>query len=203
MAWWKQLGKDKRGSRPRCVLLMDGDKAEVADRLTRLVGIPDAVCITDNDIWMPYGKPVQKENGSWDKTPAKEAELHKHLLLPTIHECIKHWWLAVNGRATTPKWDITSTCIFKGRGGVPKRGLLLIEAKAHGCELNSSGKNLDGRTNLENHARINQAIIEAANGLQSVTGKPWKISRDKHYQISNRFAWSWKLASLGIPIVLL
>ena len=26
---------------------------------------------------------------------------------------------------------------------------------------------------------------------------------DHHYQLSNRFAWLWKLASLGIPVVLL
>jgi hypothetical protein len=28
------------------------------------------------------------------------------------------------------------------------------------------------------------------------------ISRDSHYQMSNRFAWSWKLAEYGIPVVL-
>ena len=39
MAWWNQP-EDSRGSRPRCVLLVDGDKKEVADRLTQLVGIP-------------------------------------------------------------------------------------------------------------------------------------------------------------------
>ena len=39
-------------------------------------------------------------------------------------------------------------------------------------------------------------------GFQRKTGKPWDISRDHHYQLSNRFAWSWKLATLGIPVVL-
>jgi hypothetical protein len=121
MEWLAQLPKkDRRGSRPRCLLLMDGHKEEVSGRLTRLVGLPDAVVITDSDIWMPYGKPVQRENGSWDKTPASEPQLHKHLLLPTVRESLRDWWLAVNGRATTPKWDIASTCIFKDRGGVRK-----------------------------------------------------------------------------------
>ncbi len=27
-------------------------------------------------------------------------------------------------------------------------------------------------------------------------------SCDSHYQLANRFAWSWKLTSLGIPVVL-
>ena len=204
MEWLAQLPKKgRRGSKPRCLLLMDGHKEEVADRLTRLVGLPDAVEITDSDIWKPYGKPVQRENGSWDKTPASEPELHKHLLLPTVSESLRDWWLAVNGRPTTPRWDIASTCIFKNIEGCSKKGLLLIEAKAHGKELDSSGKGCDRETNLENHARIEQAILEAVNGLQSVTGRTWKLSRDSHYQISNRFAWSWKLATLGIPVVLL
>src|SRR5581483_11668704 len=30
----------------------------------------------------------------------------------------------------------------------------------------------------------------------------WGISRDSHYQMSNRFAWSWKLAGLGYPVAL-
>ncbi len=39
-------------------------------------------------------------------------------------------------------------------------------------------------------------------GQNGVSNK-WAISRDSHYQLSNRFAWSWKLASLGVPIVLI
>ena len=30
----------------------------------------------------------------------------------------------------------------------------------------------------------------------------WSLSCDSHYQLCNRFAWSWKLASLGVPVVL-
>ncbi len=202
MAWWEQLGKDKRGSRPRCVLLMDGDKKEVANRLNRLVGLPDEVVIAANDRWMPYGKPVQKEDGSWDTTPAKEARLHNptDLLAPNISKRLKNWWLAVP-KGATPNWDIASTCCIRG-----KPGLLLVEAKAHGCELDSSGKSLKKNApedTLKNHEQIGCAIAEAAAGLRSATGRSWKISRDKHYQLSNRFAWSWKLASLGIPVVLL
>ena len=32
---------------------------------------------------------------------------------------------------------------------------------------------------------------------------PGALSRDKCYQLSNRFAWSWKLASLGVPVILI
>jgi hypothetical protein len=35
---------------------------------------------------------------------------------------------------------------------------------------------------------------------EALTG--WNLSQDSHYQLANRFAWSWKLASMGIPVVL-
>jgi crotonobetainyl-CoA:carnitine CoA-transferase CaiB-like acyl-CoA transferase len=31
----------------------------------------------------------------------------------------------------------------------------------------------------------------------------WSLSVDSHYQICNRFAWAWKIASLGVPVVLI
>ena len=204
MGWSSHLGKDNRGSRPRCVLLVDGGKEEVAARLTQLVGVDD-VKVTGCDVWMPYGKPVQKEDGSWDTTPAVEVELDKPTdLLPyPISKSLTNWWLAVSeNNPRTPNWDIASTCTIKG-----KKGLLLVEAKAHWNEIkrSSSGKQLRESASaetIENHEKIGQAIEQAAAGLQSATGGSWNIARDSHYQISNRFAWSWKLASLGIPVVL-
>ncbi len=85
-------------------------------------------------------------------------------------------------------------------------GLLLVEAKAHADELNVKGKGLDRTASLnsqENHRQIGWAIVEASDGLASATGKPWGLSRELRYQLCNRFAWSWKLASLGMPAVLL
>ena len=65
LAWWHALGKDNRGSRPRCVLLADGNRHAVAARLTNLVSLPD-VTVSPNDLWMPYGKPVKTGKG-WKK----------------------------------------------------------------------------------------------------------------------------------------
>ena len=204
MGWSKQLGKDSRGSRPRCVLLVDGDKEEAAARLTQLVDVDD-VEVTPSDIWMPFGKPVRNGNGSWDTTPADEVELDKptDLVPHTISECLKDWWLAVSENdPRTPNWDIASTCTVQD-----EKGLLLVEAKAHWNEVkgSSSGKRLRAPASdntIENHEKIGRAIEEAAAGLRSATGGGWNISRDSHYQLSNRFAWSWKLASLGVPVVL-
>ncbi len=204
MGWAKQLGKDSRGSRPRCVLIVDGGKEEVAGRLTRLVGVDD-VTISGDDIWMPRGRPVQREDGTWDATMAAEVELDKpnDLLSLEISERLSNWWLAVSENdPRTPNWDIASTCTVRGR-----KGLLLVEAKAHWNEVagSSKGKRLGkpaSNGTLKNHEKIGEAIGEAAVGLRTVTGGRWGISRDSHYQLSNRFAWSWKLASLGVPVVL-
>ena len=194
MSWFRQLD-NSRGSRPRCVLLMDGDREEVARRLTRLVGLPD-VAISPDDKWMPRGKPLKREDGSWNKEPSNEVILSKpnHLVLPSIQQQLKTWWLQYPRGANAPNWDIASTCKIKGESG-----LLLVEAKAHGKELGEQDKS-DSRKNRE---QIGRAIAEANREFQSMTGGQWCLSLDHHYQLSNRFAWSWKLASLGIPVVLL
>jgi hypothetical protein len=51
----------------------------------------------------------------------------------------------------------------------------------------------------ENHQQIGHAIDEASHALSS---QGISISRDHHYQLSNRIAMAWKLASLGIPCTL-
>ena len=204
MDWLNHIGRNKRGSRPRCILLMDGGREEVAGRLTRLVGLESDVIIGGGDRWMPFGKPVQKEDNSWDKTPAREARLGglTALFAPDarskreLGDQLRKWWLAVSKGANTPNWDIAITCTIKGQ-----RGLLLVEAKAHSAELGESGSFSSG--NPGNRERIRLAITEATAGLQTATQGPWKLSPDSHYQLSNRFAWSWKLASLGIPVILL
>ena len=209
MDWRKQLGKDRRGSRPRCLLLVDDNRRVVAERLTRIVRMPDVV-IGPLDRWIPCGKPVQLENGSWNNTPAREAKVHELAdLLPCniqrqkeIKEELLNWWLAARRGANTPNWDIASTCTIKG-----KPGMLLVEAKAHSKELSKSGKELpkasDSDNSRKNHEQISQAIGKANEAFQKVTGKEWNLSSDCHYQLSNRFAWSWKLVSLHIPVVLL
>lgn len=196
--WWQQLDK-KRGSRPRCVLLTDGRREEVAARLTNLVAVPEVV-ISAADRWLPYGKPVLSENGQWDNTPAQEAQLGKANTLVSggINQQLLDWWLTVQTKnITTPSWDIASTCQINGQPG-----LLLVEAKAHLGELRPNPDSCSS-TNPANRERIQQAIEQANAALTAATGNPWRLSRDHHYQLSNRFAWAWRLADLGVPVVLL
>jgi hypothetical protein len=184
--------KERRGSKPRCHILTHGPADKVAARLTALVS-PFAH-ISTSDRWMPQG---------FDEI--EEAQLHKapRLLDPKISTQLSAWWLSPKSqRAMTPNWDIASTCTIENR-----QGLLLIEAKAHDEELNkeSVGRIVTAESSEDrkaSHETIAAAMESARDGFHKATSLAWRISRDSHYQMSNRFAWSWKLTALGMPVVL-
>ena len=184
-------GKDRKGSKPRCHWLTHGSREEVANRLTGL--IEPWGTVSADDRWMPEG---------FCRT--EEAQLHKAPLLLSQEGCdkLRDWWLAVSPGANTPNWDIVSTCTVDNA-----KGILLVEAKAHNEELNKerNGKELkrNASTNsVRNHIRIGEAINEASSSLAVQTECRWVLSRDRHYQMSNRFAWAWKLTELGYPVIL-
>ena len=165
-AWWLVLDKD-RGSRPRCVLLADGTRHDVAARLTDLVGLPD-VTVSANDFWMPRGKPVWTSEG-WSKRPSVEARLDRDVgfLGPEVRQQLRDWWLKVVRGANTPNWDVATTCKIEGRNG-----LLLMEAKAHSNELSNAGKSTPRNENgWKNHERIGSAIEQARAGLGRDVGR--------------------------------
>lgn len=186
--------KESAGSKPRCHLLTHGSPTQVADRLTRLIAPHGTVQPTD--AWMPMG---------FDDL--EEAQLHKapRLVAAELGTALRDWWLAPASRlARTPNIDIAATCTV----GV-RPGLVLIEAKAHEDELANecAGRrpptsNGDPTDRLASFATIGGAIAEASAGLAADTGLDVRISRDTCYQMSNRFAWAWKLTQLGRPVIL-
>jgi hypothetical protein len=109
------------------------------------------------------------------------------------------WWLKKPRRANTPNWDLAMIAEIEGA-----LGLVLVEAKANVREIGSAGKS--GPTGSDgscaNHECIGEAIASARTALQSVC-PGIAISRDSNYQLSNRIAFTWKLASLGIPVALI
>jgi hypothetical protein len=135
----------------------------------------------------------------------KEAQLHQatRLLDGNIRRLLGLWWLPPERQdARTPNFDIASTCLIEGRPG-----LLLVEAKAHDEELKKEavGRNLSEDASEDrkaSHLTIERAIAAAQKGLSSATSLAWHIARDSHYQMSNRFAWAWKLAECGVPVIL-
>ena len=178
--------RERRGSKPRCHLLTHGADAEVAARLTAMVA-PWAEIRPDH-VWLP--------RGFEDLDEARLGETPR-FLSDVLQEQVSGWWLRVRPRANTPNWDIASACQIGERDG-----LVLVEAKAHWRELSGLGKPKPKTPNgCTNHERIGAAIQEADAALNGiVTG--WGLSRDSHYQLSNRFAWAWKVASLGVPVLL-
>lgn len=102
-----------------------------------------------------------------------------------------------NARVRTPNFDLISTATICGMPGV-----LLVEAKAHHGELETCGKSFKSSSNLENHHKIG-ASIELANHALNAIAPGFKLSRDAFYQVSNRMAWGWRLASLGVPVTVL
>jgi hypothetical protein len=184
--------KERRGSKPRCHLLTHGSPDAVAARLTALAAPFGTVAPTDR--WMPRGF-----------EDLQECELHKapRLLPAALSKLLGEWWLPANGQgARTPNFDIASTCTVDNSSG-----LLLVEAKAHKMELlkEAGGRRLAADASAErkaSHETIGTAIDLARLGLGAATQLSWQISRDSHYQMSNRFAWAWKLAELNVPVVL-
>ena len=174
--------RDLKGSRLRCLVATSLPNSDVAAFLNNLVR-PHAYVCTE-DIWQPRGL---LEGG--------EARLGETLsfLKDEQREAVTSWWLAVRERANTPNWDIVSTCQAEGR-----RGLVLVEAKAHSGELHRSGKP-DG--NAENGRRISAAIEDANRALGGAQAG-WGLCTGTTYQLCNRFAWAWKIASLGVHVVL-
>jgi hypothetical protein len=116
-----------------------------------------------------------------------------------VWEQLRKWWLKHERGANTPNWDIALGCELEG-----KAGLILVEAKAHKNELKTDGKVPEpgvSANSQENHAQIVAAIDEACVGLRHLEDSV-TISCSSHYQLANRLAFTWKLATLGVPTVL-
>ena len=174
---------------------MRGSAKHLLDLLARKDYVPmmngvlaaGGVHISEEDIRHPSG---------WDDTT--EWALHKF-----CEECC-HDWLdqdSLSGwwpGASPPRWDLISTCVVDGQ-----RGPLLVEAKAHEGECYYAGKELEESASPEpekNHRQIRTCLREAQDGL-----RPFGVFRldvKSHYRLANRVAYLWKLASLGIPTVL-
>lgn len=112
---------------------------------------------------------------------------------------LSRWWLAAPRGANTPNWDLAVSAELEGR-----QGLILVEAKANVPELSRAGKTEPGSSagSRANHERIGEAIREANDRLRSIAPE-LRMAHNCSYQLSNRLAFTWKLASLGIPVALL
>jgi len=176
--------KELRGSRLRCLMLTSIPRNQVARCLTELVQ-PYGVVDATRDQWMPGGF-LEPDEAKLGETPGFLSEEQR--------KEVTTWWLKVTRNANTPNWDIVSTCKMQGQPG-----LILVEAKAYDKELKQNDK--CNSSNADNLEQIGKAIREANAGLNTIL-PGWGLSQDSHYQLCNRFAWSWKIATLGVPVLL-
>ncbi len=174
--------REFKGSRLRCLLLTSREPTEVAGFLSAMVH-PYAQVSSDAR-WAPCGlrEPDEAKLGETEGFLSEEDR-----------QTITDWWLAQPGRANTPNWDLVSGCRMGDR-----QGLVLVEAKAHEGEL---GDDHCGATNQGNCERINVALAEATKAWNKIL-PGFALSANSHYQLSNRFAFAWKVAALGTPVVL-
>jgi hypothetical protein len=147
--------------------------------------------ITARSRWMPRGYDARQE---------ARLETFGPLVMPDFDWAgFRKWWLVHERGANTPNWDIALSCEIEERPG-----LILVEAKANIPELSAQGKLSQpdaSAASLANRERISAAITEACTALQKISAGT-SISDRSHYQLSNRVAFAWKLASAGIPTVL-
>lgn len=120
------------------------------------------------------------------------------LVSDPINVRLLNWWLAKTRGAKLPNWDLAAAAIYAG--GRP--GLVLAEAKAHVEEFTNEAAGQRTGAHPENVATINAAIGEARDALAKLAPKV-AISREHWYQLSNRIAFAWKLASEGIATALI
>ena len=174
------------------------------DELNAMIG-PSRVVVGPNDAFMPTG--ADGEQG------IQEARLETFLPDPAMREELQRWWLAAPRGANTPNWDLAAHATLNG-----KPALVLVEAKANVNELSDAGKPYPTGKNppgtprrtpkpppsedsKRNHGHIGAAIAAASIALGGIE-RGFNLSRDSHYQFANRTAFSWKLATLGLPTVL-
>jgi hypothetical protein len=180
-----------RGSQKHLLHLLDHDS--FIKKLNALLS-PVPATISDEDVRSPMGKK--------DST---EIQIPRFCKL-TGERCfldtkLSTWWLPPGRYDKGPTWDLLSTCTVNRR-----RGLLLVEAKAHESELGFSGKGLKSTASLQsqrNHSHIARRLKEISSRLNARTKRVVRLTVSTRYQLANRIAWGWTLAESGIPTVLL
>jgi hypothetical protein len=180
--------KSYRGSRKHILDLLDSGKLFAI--LNELFADTD-VQFRDNENCQPKGREAPEE---W--TLRKFCK--KYYNSKFDYQTFDNWWVPDQYR--NPQWDILTTCTIKG-----KPGILLVEAKANDKELIADGKQLADKASEQtkiNYDKIGDCIAEAAQWLNNHIGDIG-ISRDTHYQLSNRVASAWKLSQCGLSTVLL
>lgn len=127
-----------------------------------------------------------------------ETYLNKFKITTKEFNPFKDWW--IKNRGKRPTWDYICQATIAGR-----RGLILLEAKAHKNECNAKKKSKpifsatmsenSFKEKMENHDSITKCITEELGALGG--------TYIGFYQIANRIAYANKVQrELGVPVLL-
>jgi hypothetical protein len=188
------MSKQEKGSKYRCFLLSISKNKEIVKFLNEFISSPDEV--TDKDCWQPNA------NGNPGETTLTNLS---EFLSDENNIDLRNWWLDPGiARGKLPTWDFVSSYTSNEN----QKGLILIEAKAHNREFNTTSDKC-GSQSKQHSSSISEAVREANYGLNNLkqfqnesNEDEFKLKIEKAYQLSNRFAFAWKLANEGIPVVL-
>ena len=151
------------------------------------------IIVQSSDRWQPHGMAISNEMDLTTFASTYCPQWQQSL------QTLRNWWAPYGGQL--PLWDLLSTCNIDGTPG-----MLLVEAKAHERELSIAGKPLPETSasagSKENHQSITNCVTQANCGLNTIMPGA-ALTCESHYQLVNRLAWAWKVATLGIPVVLL
>lgn len=191
--------RDFKGSRYRFLLMTHQPQAHFAHQLQTILGSEIKLPEPDNIQCAPQGFLKPEEVLFNRDVRFLELDQRKKLL---------DWWLASWTQNTkTPHWDLIVKTKLQYtdpdcKQTEPRNALILFEGKAHYGEL---GEKDNTKANGENRKQINLALAEATEQLNTLFpegGQKFNLTSNHHYQLSNRFAFAWKLADMGIPVVL-
>lgn len=171
------------------------ESSEFVDSVQHMIATT-GLAVSNTEQWQPKGYADSRESVLVGKDDP--------FLSTAQCEELLDWWLVHRRGAKMPTWDL----IMPATTATGTPALILFEAKGHGTELSSEGKKPPVRDTPEaqarsdeNHAQIGAAIQQASTELgRSIQGI--SIALDASYQFSNRIAFAWKLASMGIPVAL-
>lgn len=187
--------KDDKGSRRHMLDLVASPKfTAIINRLLEGTG----ACLAEPDCRHPKGRCNEED---WTEEEIEDYLVtYPHLSGVTI---AADWWFPYKtNRNRRPTWDLISHITVEGKPGV-----LLVEAKAHVGELKEQDSKecpaKDKPRRMANDYSIRLRLCEASLGLTSLGIGAFQLSADSHYQLSNRLAYLHKLASSGVPTVLM
>lgn len=175
--------RDFKGSRLRCLMLTSLPERRFAETLSEIVA-PHAG-VAPHHLHAPRGF-LHPDEAKLGETPGFLSDLQRNELTG--------WWLEETRNANTPNWDLVSQCCIGDQDG-----LILVEAKSHEGEFHTKSDMCGAKE--PNARKIREAIREATQDLDRLS-PGFALSSDSHYQLSNRFAFAWTLAKMGIPSVL-